>query len=284
MTRDPASWPPSAATIKQALATHHSRDVFVDECKNGPSWTTTGLAQMDAWVLCRTWTPLTTVGYEIKVGRQDFERDQKWTRYLDLCHAFYFVSPAGLIKAADLPKGIGLKWYSKAGNIHTKLRADRWQPDPDKLNLLLLYVIMCRSKIVKDPGAEQPDHLRAIREIVENAGQRKELASIVSGHVRKVYEGAQQESREAKNMVEAARRFAAQLAILGITWDPEKNDWAHCHQIEQQIAELYRGLDRWELSHMNNLGRQMVEFSDRLSRLQEQLRAEVTVGAADDRG
>jgi len=68
----------TSGDILKLLASKHAGDVLVDECKNGQSWGR-NLLKMDAWVLRRTWSPLTTIGYEIKVSRQDFEADQKWT-------------------------------------------------------------------------------------------------------------------------------------------------------------------------------------------------------------
>ncbi len=269
------SWSPTAEQIKTALATHHSKDVFVDECKNGPTWTTTGLARMDAWVLCRTWSPMTIIGYEIKVSRADFEQDQKWTAYLPLCHAFYFACPAGLIRSTDLPKGVGLKWYSKAGNIHTKLRAERHEPDPEKLNQLLIYVLMCRSKITKEPQREEPDHLAAIKEIVETAEKKKELASIVSGHIQMRYVEMMKQVQEARWKEEAAQRFREQLAQIGISWDPEKNSWDRNEQVSRQIQELRKDLlDRWDLAEISTLGDRLTKFATKMEALQERLKVE----------
>jgi hypothetical protein len=96
------------------------KDVFITECKNGETWGARDLYKLDAWVLKRTYSPLTTIGYEIKVSRSDFENDQKWTNYIDLCHEFFFVCPGGLIRATDLPSSVGLIWVSSTGNLHIK--------------------------------------------------------------------------------------------------------------------------------------------------------------------
>jgi len=49
-----------------------------------------------------------TMGYEIKMSRQDFLQDKKWKKYLQFCTRFYFVAPKGIIKPEELPENIGL--------------------------------------------------------------------------------------------------------------------------------------------------------------------------------
>ena len=61
-----------ADQVLTLLRNKHSKDVFVSECKNGETWGARDLLKMDAWVLLRSYSPLTTVGYEIKISRRDF--------------------------------------------------------------------------------------------------------------------------------------------------------------------------------------------------------------------
>lgn len=270
-------WPPTAQVIKAALAKHHTKDVFVDECKNGPTWSSTGLSQLDAWALLRTWSPLTAIGYEVKVSRADFEKDQKWPQYLPLCHAFYFVCPAGLIKSVDLPKGIGLKYITKSGTIHTKLRAERHEPDADKFTLLLAYVVMCRTQIVKDTmKPPTPDRLTLIREWVKTADAKKELALVVTNHLRVRFEDMQKQVKEAEYMKNQAHKFAEELAMLGITWNPNDNTWSHNSEVSQQIRQLRADtMDTWDLQGIASLGKHMAEFAERMIKLREKLKSEV---------
>jgi hypothetical protein len=77
--------------ILKLLSEKHSEDVFVPECKNGSTWLSTHL-RLDAWVMNRSWTKLKFTGYEIKVSRQDFLRDDthdiKWHNYSrDIIHS-----------------------------------------------------------------------------------------------------------------------------------------------------------------------------------------------------
>jgi hypothetical protein len=63
----------SANVLLKALAQRHKDDVFVPECKNGPTQTGSH-RRLDAWVMLKTWSPVTMIGYEIKVSRSDCRR------------------------------------------------------------------------------------------------------------------------------------------------------------------------------------------------------------------
>jgi hypothetical protein len=92
--------------IVRALKLRHADDVFVSQCKTGPS--ATGVGIIDAWVMPRSWAHMNTIGYEVKVTRSDFVNDNKWKKYLPFCHSFYFAAPRGLIKPEELSDGVGL--------------------------------------------------------------------------------------------------------------------------------------------------------------------------------
>lgn len=47
-------------------------------------------------------------GYEIKSSRSDFNRDEKWSRYLPYLNFFYFATIGSIIKPEELPEDIGL--------------------------------------------------------------------------------------------------------------------------------------------------------------------------------
>jgi hypothetical protein len=92
--------------IENLLADRHAKDVFIPQCKDGP--TTGGLSIMDGWAMNRSWSRLTFWGYEIKVSKQDFIHDEKWHTYLPYCNQLYFVCPKGVISVESVPDGVGL--------------------------------------------------------------------------------------------------------------------------------------------------------------------------------
>src|SRR5688500_2367282 len=107
------------------LASRHLDAVFVAECKDGPTQTRSHL-RLDAWVLAKTWSPITTIGYEIKVDRADWRRDDKLHNYMPLCHLLYVVAPKGVVPIEELPQGVGLlEPVGQAGRLQARRRAAR---------------------------------------------------------------------------------------------------------------------------------------------------------------
>jgi len=254
-----------SAQIKNLLAEWHARDVFIPECKNGETWGARDLLKLDAWVLRRTYSPLTTIGYEIKCSRADFEQDQKWTGYLGLCHLFYFVCPAGLIRGVDLPQQIGLIWVSK-DKLHAKRKAERLTPDINKLNGLLIYALMSRSKIVANMNeihtTEPKDRLQEMREETEKAREKGELGHFIRGHVRQVYEACRAKENQYANREYQLKKFEERLAKLGIKWDSNSDGWLDTGRVSSEIDALKEIIDYKTLDGMRSV-------SERLTRLVE---------------
>lgn len=139
----------TAKNLIDLLAVRHSGDIFVPECKNGPTQGASNLLKLDAWAMKRSWTNPITYGYEIKVSRSDFLSDNKWTGYLKYCSHFSFVAPTGVIKPDELPKRVGLIVPTKNGN---KLLTKKKAP-PRNVKIpedLFRYVLMCRATIGSD--------------------------------------------------------------------------------------------------------------------------------------
>lgn len=132
----------SSETIETALADKHVTEFFVTQVKNGPTYISSNLLQVDAMAIYKSWSHQRIVGYEIKVSRSDFMRDAKYTAYTAYCNELYLVCPMGMIQAVELPLEIGLMWYNPTTKkIVTKRKAQfrRQEPDADMLFYLLMY-------------------------------------------------------------------------------------------------------------------------------------------------
>jgi len=134
----------TARTILDLLARRHWQDVFVPECKDGPS--RVGMLRMDAWTMKRSWTHSCATVYEIKVSRSDFLQDDKWRGYLPYCNQFYFVCPPGVIDKSEIPPEAGLLVTTTNGaRLLTKKKAPYYERDiPDSL---YRYVLKARARI-----------------------------------------------------------------------------------------------------------------------------------------
>lgn len=276
----------TSGDIKQLLAVKHAKDVLVTECKNGQSWGS-HLLKLDAWALRRSWAPLTTIGYEIKVSRQDFEQDQKWINYVDYSHEFYFICPAGLIHAIDLPQGIGLIWTTMSGStLQTKIKATRRKPDSDKLNMLMTYIIMARSVIVKDmyeankgEGDKADNRLKEIRDAVAFAGARKELAFFVKAHVQESFRKMRERCDEAERQEQRVKDFEERLALLGIAWNPKEYGWHKDQQVRNEIDLLGSRINSETLSYMKRLARELNETTEAIEKQRQEINSRLAVQA-----
>ena len=137
----------TATIIKKALQHRHKKDVCLSECKTGPSWDNPkGVKIIDFWAMARSWSKPAVWGYEVKVSRQDFLKDDKWQAYLPYCTDFYFVCPAGIIEPNELPQDVGLLIISKNGaRLYCKRKAVRRHVAiPESL---YRYILMSRAEI-----------------------------------------------------------------------------------------------------------------------------------------
>jgi len=168
-----------AADVLKLLEQRHADDVFVAECKNGPSENTSHL-RLDAWVMKRSWVKPCVRGYEIKVSRSDFLGDDKWRGYLPLCNEFYFVAPTGVIKPDELPREAGLLLVtSTATRLWTKKKAPYRDIEID-MNIFR-YVLISRAVITSDPiyieeqsGVDYWRRWLARLEALRDAGRRRQ--------------------------------------------------------------------------------------------------------------
>ncbi len=146
--RKPKLPPITASQILGLLTVKHSDDVFIPECKTGPSMCVEHL-RMDAWAMKRSWAHPLTISYEIKVRRSDFLQDYKWREYLPYCNQLFFVCPPGVIEKNELPPEAGLIVSSTNGTrLYTKKKAP--QRDVSIPEELWRYILMHRTAIKKE--------------------------------------------------------------------------------------------------------------------------------------
>lgn len=131
-----------ADEILQALQQRHQTDLWITEVKDGPS-TMVQTRRMDGLAIKRSWTHPRFVGYEVKVSRSDFLRDDKWDAYLPLTHQFSFACPWDLIQPHELPDVVGLYWAKPEGKLK-QVRKPVLRPMQELPTWLLYYVVISR--------------------------------------------------------------------------------------------------------------------------------------------
>lgn len=211
--------------LLRLLADRHSGDVFVPHCKNGPTNTIgSKVLILDGWALLSTWSPLTSVGYEVKCSRSDWLKDNKWTNYLPLCHLFYLVAPVGVIDASELPDGVGLlQPIGQGTGMRLVMKRKAVRREVQMPVQLMAYALMWRST---------PERTRAQR--VEEWAK-----AVESGEVgRRVAQWIRDEMARLRSLANAAeermRTYDAvrqSLTTLGL--DPDRvSSWSVDRQIE----------------------------------------------------
>lgn len=208
----------TAAHLIGLLASRHSGDVFVPECKNGPTQGVDSYRRMDAWVLRKSWSNFGTIGYEVKVSRSDFLNDTKWTDYLPYCHEFYFVAPKGLIGKNELPKEAGLiEAFANGNGLRVVKKSPRRSEPIDEL--VLYYVLMCRTRIVSENG--QPTREERIEAWAKTLDRAKSIGSELS-----------------RLVCAETRRIHDENVRL-------RNEAAKIEEVKRQLTERGFNLDRW---------------------------------------
>ena len=230
----------NADDIQCALASKHAEDVYVAECKNGPSaWGSH--SRLDGWAMVKSWSKPHVYGYEIKCSRGDFTRDEKWQNYLPLCNSLYFVCPPKLIQPEEVPGDVGLLWCHGTRLLSKKKAAYRNVQIPDSL---WRYIVMCRAKIVGSTF-NSPDQEPAVdywaswlkkREEDREIGHRasRGLATLYAKRVELV-------RRENERLKEENATLAATKALverLGITkWDSEASIKQKLDRLKEIVPE-----------------------------------------------
>jgi hypothetical protein len=172
--------------LRQINKRHLHKDAFYLEVKNGPTWSSHNLLRLDAVAFKKSWTKPCITGYEVKISRQDFLRDEKWPGYRQYCHRFYFACPMNLVKLEELPEDVGLIYYNPEKDcIFTKRKAlfrdieISWE--------MLYYLIISRDKVQKHPFfSTTRDYIEAW--LVDKENKRQLGYMVKSKMAKEIYE------------------------------------------------------------------------------------------------
>ena len=136
----------TARDIQQLLKAKHSQDVYVSECKSGPTYP--GYLRLDGWAMKKSWAHPLVTGYEVKISRSDFLQDDKYLGYRQSCNCLFLVAPKDIIMPEEVPEGIGLYTVASTGTrLYMKRKAVmREDPIPEEI---YRYILMARVKILE---------------------------------------------------------------------------------------------------------------------------------------
>jgi hypothetical protein len=246
----------TARTVVDALEEKHQADVFIAECNLGSA--AAACRRMDAWVLRKSWSPWTTIGYEVKVNRQDFLNDRKWIDYLPACHELWFACPARLIDPAELPPDVGLLWLASTGRrFVTKRKAVRREPDPKRLAYLMSYALMSRARIVRDmwqANGEQETVVDKWRKFLQARDGRALVGRLASRKISQIIERERDRRHQAEHALANVQAVEQRLADLGLGHARTRSD------IERALG-LFDGAALNRIEHLADEIKRMVVAS-----------------------
>lgn len=266
----------SASGLLAALAERHKLDVFVPECKNGPT-SQGNHRRMDAWVMLKTWSPVTMIGYEIKVSRSDWRRDQKLDEYAGLCHLLNIVAPKGVVPIEELPEGVGLLELAGTGTgqrLITKRRASRREIDVP--SALLIYVLMSRTTIdARNDHAGNPRWRRDELEAWVNGKEcRSRLHHALSQKIRSAFDACDEDRRRAVDTATKLEHINARIRELGFDPTQQVQTW----QVERRLRALDGAIPDASLHQIERAERELATIRQSLQALKQ--RPEALDGAA----
>lgn len=257
----------TAREILGLLAIRHSGDVFVPECKDGPTQYVRGHSRLDAWTMPRSWAHPACTGYEIKVSRSDFLGDNKWQAYLSLCNLLYFVAPAGVIEKDEVPEGCGLLCVSKNGRM---LRVAKKAPhrDVEIPEDLWRYILMCRANItapnMNGGGVPKAVYWRNwLREKVE----KRELGREVSRGLQETFRTRVTKVEAEQKVIEVqmrplndAKEILDSIGITLYSWQDRKS------LRETLLKKFYATIPSALHYHVERAARELASFRDTLEK------------------
>lgn len=224
----------TAKDILRLIEAKHCADVFVSECKNGPSQTSNHF-RMDAWSMNKSWANPLVVAYEIKISRADFLKDNKWMAYLPCCNQFYFVCPRGLITPDEVSPQAGLIYVASTGTmLVTKKQAPyREVQIPETL---WRYILMCRTTTCAEREQHrESDHGRIWRDWLDEKTEWKDIGWKVSRKIRQHVETVERENAELAERISTFEEIKTTLVKLGI--DPNGR-WLSAFDVKEKVKRL----------------------------------------------
>lgn len=254
----------TAPQVLRALRARHSGDIFVPECNLGSA--IRGCRRIDAFAMPKSWSPLRTIGYEIKVSRPDFLKDNKWHEYIGFVHELWFACPWGLIDKAEIPDGIGLLWLNKGGKMVRKRKAVRHIADSPKIIDTMAYILMSRAKITEPRNGitESPPTADDWADYYEGRTAHREIGRKVSEYIAKKCGKVAAENQELKARADKIDSIRCKLREVGL--DPDRLfSWS----LQSKVDELRGIVSDNKTRRIRNLASELVTMADELESLRD---------------
>ena len=230
-----------------------------------------GTQRLDYLAILCSWAHPRIIGYEVKVSRSDFLRDQKWMSYLKMCNELIFVTGPGVITSpSEIPEACGWQEMSKNGvRLLTKKKAPYSKVTPEVESKLYKHLLMRKSGF--DRGAEYWSSW------LEKRREDRELGHISSKEIRKTIQAQIVEAKNANYLLNqrvlALEQVADICKELNIDVTTPRNRWATERKIrdeflrksvtEMGLNEVHASIVQAERD-MGNIGQVLKHLKEKL--------------------
>lgn len=245
----------NSRTIVEALRVKHKDDIGFTEMQFDSG------RRVDYWAMPRSWSPIRTYGYEIKVNRRDFLGDEKWPDYLKAVHYLYFACPWGLIKPDELPPGVGLLYLGKNGTrLTTKKKPVRNEVADHQIMTCAVRGLWRNSPL--EPKLDRTQRIAAFKQQVENANTGEQIAKLLSWkHSQRLFElerQAKQNEKERERLTMAVEFCAKHKIPL----DSEYRFSSKLKEYERSFADELTHGERTRLGKIKSACETLLELSE----------------------
>lgn len=210
----------AAYDVVKALARRHKDDMFFTEVKDGPTQVVHHYHKIDALAIKISWTNYGIIGYEIKVSRSDFLRDEKWRAYLPMCNQLYFAVAPGVCEVSEVPDNCGLVILTSKGGVRTVRKAP-WRDIDEPVNmykyLMFTYINSCWQMDGRRPRYEQlliNDRTQMYQDYLDGKTALKSLGHKVSRKVRDELHELQWKASRLALLEESDNRADKELGLI----------------------------------------------------------------------
>ena len=261
-----ATTPMRADLILRVLQQRHPRDLWLTEVKDGPS-TLAQTSRLDALAIKKSWTQPRLVGYEVKVTRADFLRDDKWVTYLPVTHQFSFACPWDLIQPDELPSEVGLYWIDPDGRLK-QVRRPAVRVLAELPTNLLYYVILSRFSTDHHPFfTHQREQAVAY---ASDRPERRQLGRIVGSRMAEELSALEHRKRMLEHRIDATRYAYDQLCHTLEEAGLPTNEWELKGALASLQAGATSGIDPGTVQRLRTAAQQILDETDRLQSLTQE--------------
>lgn len=268
----------NSSDLKAAIARRHKNDMFFCEVKDGPTQVVRHHSKIDALGIKISWTDFTITGYEVKVARSDFLRDDKWPSYLPMCNRLYFAVAPGVCTVEEIPENCGLVQITPNGGLRTVKKAP-WRDIEMPVNMLLYLMFtyigpywQTDNKLPRGERLLPNEKLDIYRQYLEDKVEFKTLGYDLSKKIRERVFKAEHERDRLKRLFDEDRKTGEQLRQIALALEISgyHRDIAfECLRVIEELKQR-RGLSPAEVALFKQINAVTGKILDGLERPNEE--------------